>query len=161
MKTLVVYYSAQGHTKKVAEEIAKNLNADLFEITPELPYTAEDLDWTNPDSRASRENDEPELRDIKLTTTEVPNWADYDRVIIGYPIWWGIAAWPVNSFVKTQNWTNKTVFPFCTSHSSGLDNSDLFLKDDANAGDWQDGIRFFQDVAPTKIQTWCEQLKSN
>lgn len=158
MKTLVVYYSAQGHTKKIAEEIAKNLDADLFEIVPDPIYTEEDLDWTNPDSRASRENDEPELRDIKLATTEIPNWADYDHIIIGYPIWWGIAAWPVNNFVKSQDWTNKTILPFCTSHSSGLGDSDLLLKNDANSGDWQDGVRFFQDAAPAKIKSWCDEI---
>lgn len=158
MKTLVVYYSAEGHTKKVAEEVASNLSADIFEIVPEEPYTKEDLDWTNPDSRASRENDNPELRDIKLKTTEVPNWAEYDRIILGYPIWWGIAAWPVNAFVKLNDWSGKTVIPFCTSHSSGLGDSDLNLKDDAKNGDWKDGTRFFQDALPAKIKTWCDSL---
>ena len=158
MKTLVIYYSAEGHTKKIAEEIASTLNADTFEIIPDPIYTKEDLDWTNPDSRASRENDDPNLRNIKLKNTEIPNWSEYDRVILGYPIWWGIAAWPVNSFVKSQDWTNKTVIPFCTSHSSGLGDSDLALKNDAKTGDWQDGTRFFQDALPAKIKTWCDSL---
>ena len=158
MKTLIIYFSAEGHTKKIAEEIARNLNADIFEITPEQKYTKEDLDWTNHDSRCSKENDNPELRDTKLAITDVPNWADYNRIIIGYPIWWGIAAWPVNSFVKLQDWTGKTVLPFCTSHSSGLGDSDLALKNDANSGDWQDGIRFFQDATPVKIKSWCDTL---
>ena len=158
MKTLVCYFSAEGHTKKVAEEIAKNLEADIYEITPEKPYTTGDLDWTNPDSRASKENDNPELRNIELKNSDIPNWNEYERIIIGYPIWWGIAAWPVNSFLKTKDWTNKTVLPFCTSHSSGLGDSDLLLKDDANAGDWQEGVRFYQDAPLAKIKSWTDSL---
>lgn len=158
MKTLVIYYSAEGHTKRIAEEISKNLNADIYEIEPENPYTKEDLDWTNPDSRASRENDNPELRDVKLKNLDIPDWDSYDRIILGYPIWWGIAAWPVNSFVKSKDWTNKTILPFCTSHSSGLGDSDLLLKDDANAGDWQEGFRFYQDAPNEKIKSWTDSL---
>ena len=159
MKTLVAYYSAEGHTKKLAEEVAQNLTADIFEITPDPIYTAEDLDWTNPDSRCSRENDDESLRNVKLVSTNVPNWAEYDRIILGYPIWWGIAAWPVNSFVKSVDWTNKTILPFCTSHSSGLGDSDLLLKDCANSGDWQEGVRFFQDATPEKIKAWTDTLE--
>ena len=118
MKTLVIYYSAQGHTRRVAEEIASNLSADLFEIVPAEPYTEKDFDWTDDNSRCSREHAEPTLRDIELKTISVPHWSDYDRIIIGYPIWWGIAAWPVSSFIKTQDFTGKNVIPFCTSHSS-------------------------------------------
>ena len=158
MKTLVIYYSAEGHTQKIAKEIAKNLAADLYEVTPEKPYSADDLDWTNPDSRCSKENDDPSLRDIKLSNVDIPNWDEYERVIIGYPIWWGIAAWPVNSFVKTKDWNGKTILPFCTSHSSGLGDSDLSLKNDANGGDWQEGTRFFQDATPAKIKSWCDEI---
>ncbi len=159
MKTLVIYYSAEGHTKKAAEEIAKNLDADLFEIIPNPIYEKADLDWTNPDSRVSKEHDDSSLREnMKLKNIEVPNWADYDRVILGYPIWYGIAAWPVNVFVKSQDWTDKTIFPFCTSHSSELGDSDLLLKDDANAGDWQDGVRFYQDAPAAKIKSWANNL---
>ncbi|MBO7131902.1 flavodoxin [Candidatus Saccharibacteria bacterium] len=158
MKTLVCYFSAEGHTKKIAEEIAKNLEANIYEIEPEKPYTKEDLDWTNSDSRASKENDNPELRNIELKNLDIPNWDEYERIIIGYPIWWGIAAWPVNSFVKSKDWTNKTVLPFCVSHSSGLGDSDLLLKDDANAGDWQEGIRFYQDAPVAKIKSWTDSL---
>ncbi len=158
MKTLVVYYSAQGHTKRVAEEIANNLSADLFEITPLEPYTEADFDWTDDNSRCSREHDDPTLRDVELETTEVPNWADYDRIIIGYPIWWGIAAWPVNSFVKAQDFAGKTVIPFCTSHSSELGDSNVGLQKDANGGEWQPGHRFFQDVSPATVKSWTDSL---
>ena len=158
MKTLIVYYSAEGHTKKIAKEMASALGADIFEIVPDPIYTARDLDWTNPDSRCSRENDEPELRDVNLVSVDVPGWDEYERVIIGYPIWWGIAAWPVNSFVKSVDWGGKIVIPFCTSHSSGLGDSDLLLHNDANGGDWKDGTRFFQDASEEKVRMWCEEL---
>lgn len=93
-KTLVVYYSASGNTERVAKDIAEAAGADLFEIVPTEVYTSEDLNWTNSDSRVSREHDDESLRDVPLTTTEVPDWDSYDTVFIGYPIWWGIAAWP-------------------------------------------------------------------
>ena len=159
MKTLVIYYSAEGHTKKIAEQIAENLQADLFEIAPAEPYTEDDLNWMDSNSRCTREYDDPKLRDIALASTEVPNWSDYDRIIIGYPIWWGITAWPVNSFVKTQEFSDKTVIPFCTSHSSGLGDSDLNLQKDAKGGEWQEGHRFFQDTAAATVKSWTDNLK--
>ena len=158
MKTLVVYYSADGHTSRIAEEVANNLGADIYEITPEEKYSAEDLDWTDEESRVSREHNDENLRDVKLAGERPLNWEEYDCVIIGYPIWWGIAAWPVNSFVKSVDWGGKIVLPFCTSHTSGLGDSDLLLKKDANGGDWKEGARFFQDASPEKIREWCEDI---
>lgn len=158
MKTLVVYYSAEGHTKRIAEEIAKNLQADLFEIVPSKPYTDNDLNWMDDNARCAREHDDPNLRNIELKTTTVPDWSSYERIIIGYPIWWGIAAWPVNSFIKSQDFSGKVVLPFCTSHSSGLGDSDLELKKDATSGEWQDGHRFFQDASSSSIKSWTDNL---
>ena len=159
MKTLIIYYSAQGHTKSIAEEVAKNLQADLFEITPKDIYTEDDLNWMDDNARCTREHDSPELRDIELSSTSAPNWTEYDRIIIGYPIWWGISAWPVNSFIKLQDFTNKTVIPFCTSHSSGLGNSDKELQKNANGGEWQKGYRFYQDATPETIKSWTDSIK--
>lgn len=157
-KTLIIYYSAQGHTKKVAEQIAENLQADISEITPEQKYTEDDLDWTNDNSRASREFANKSERNIKLATTNIPNWSDYDTIIIGYPIWWGIAAWPASSFIKTQDFTGKTVIPFCTSHSSGLGDSAKLLQQDANTGTWEAGHRFYQDAPAEDIKSWTDSL---
>ena len=98
-KTLVVYYSASGSTKKVADQIAKNLNADLFKIEPVDVYTSADLDWTDNNSRVTKEHNDESLRNIKLKNTKVENWDNYDTVLIGYPIWWGIAAWPGDTLV--------------------------------------------------------------
>lgn len=138
-KTLVVYYSASGNTGRITKAVASAADADLFEIVPEEVYTDDDLDWTNENSRVSREHDDESLRNVPLTTTDVENWSDYDTVFIGYPIWWGIVAWPVDNFVKANDFTGKTVIPFCTSSSSGLLQSGELLADMANGGDWQEG----------------------
>ena len=159
-KTIVIYYSAQSHTKAVAEKIASNLNADIFEITPKAKYTDADLDWADKNSRSSREYADESLRDVELASTDIPNWADYDTVIIGYPIWWGISAWPTNSLIKKLDLNGKKVIPFCTSHSSGVGKSAELLQADANGGDWQDCHRFFQDATDSDIKTWTDSLDS-
>ena len=153
-KTLVVYYSASGNTERVAKDIAEAAGADLFEIVPTEVYTSDDLDWTNPDSRVSREHDDESLRDVPLTTTEVPDWDSYDTVFIGYPIWWGIAAWPVDTFVKNNDFTGKTVIPFATSSSSGIGQSGSLLADMAGTGEWQEGQRFSSGVSSDDVQSW-------
>lgn len=157
-KTLVVYYSASGNTERVAKDIAEAAGADLFEIVPTEVYTSDDLDWTNPDSRVSREHDDESLRDVPLTTTEVPDWDSYDTVFIGYPIWWGIAAWPVDTFVKNNDFTGKTVIPFATSSSSGMGQSGSLLADMAGTGEWQEGQRFSSGVSRDDVQSWVDGL---
>lgn len=155
---LVVYFSAQGHTEAVAEQIAENLGADLFEIVPADPYTSDDLDWTDNNSRVSREHDDEALRDVELVSTTVDNWEDYDTIIIGYPIWWGIAAWPVNTFVEANDFSGKTVIPFCTSSSSGLGQSGELLAELAGTGNWQEGIRFRSNPSDEDIRDWTDSL---
>ena len=157
-KILVVYYSAQTHTRRVAERVAKNLNADIFEIVPTQVYSDDDLNWTNSNSRVSKEHNDESLRNIELKTTDVPNWDDYDTVLIGYPIWWAIAAWPTDTFVKANDFTGKTVIPFCTSYSSGIGQSDKLLKNEAKGGDWKSGQRFYQDVDLSEVDKWTNGL---
>ena len=157
-KTLVVYYSASGNTERVAKDIAEAAGADLFEIVPTEVYTSDDLDWTNPDSRVSREHDDESLRDVPLTTTEVPDWDSYDTVFIGYPIWWGIAAWPVDTFVKNNDFTGKTAIPFATSSSSGMGQSGSLLADMAGTGEWQEGQRFSSGASSAYVQSWVNGL---
>lgn len=157
-KTLVVYYSASGNTRRVAEAIAQAANADLFEIVPTEVYTNEDLNWTNPNSRVSREHDDESLRDVPLTTTEVPDWDSYDTVLLGYPIWWGIAAWPVDNFVKANDFTGRIVIPFATSSSSGMGQSGSLLAEMANGGDWQQGQRFSSGASEADVQAWVNGL---
>ena len=157
-KVLVVYYSASGNTKRVAEDIAEAAGGNLFEITPTESYTSDDLNWTNSDSRVSREHDDESLRDVPLTTTEVENWDDYDTVFIGYPIWWGIAAWPVDNFVKNNDFTGKTVIPFATSSSSGMGQSGILLSEMVGTGDWQDGQRFSSGASSSTVRQWVTGL---
>lgn len=158
-KTLVVYYSATGSTKRVAEEIAQNLSTDLFEIEPVDTYTSNDLNWTDSNSRVTKEHNNESLRDIKLKDTIVPNWDNYDTILIGYPIWWGIAAWPVNNFIKDNDFTGKTVIPFCTSASSSFGQSGELLEKMAKRGDWQAGKRFSSGESSLEIKSWTDSLK--
>lgn len=156
--TLVVYFSAQGHTEDVANQIAENLDADIFEIVPADEYTFDDLDWTDDNSRVTREYEDESLRDVQLVSTEVPNWDDYDTIIIGYPIWWGIAAWPVNTFVEANDFSGKTVIPFCTSSSSGLGQSGELLREAAGTGNWLEGQRFRSNPSDADIKEFTDSL---
>ena len=157
-KVLVVYYSAQGHTDNVAKKIASNLNADLFLIEPKEEYTSDDLNYSNSNSRVSREHNDESLRDVELKSISVDNWDDYDVVLIGYPIWWGIAAWPVNNFVKGNDFNGKTIIPFCTSASSGLGNSGKNLEAMANGGNWLEGKRFSSSASDSVIKEWTDSI---
>mgnify|MGYP005775355073 CR=1 FL=1 len=158
-KTLVVYFSAQGHTEEVAHKIAENLGADIFEIEARDEYTSEDLDWTDSNSRVTREHEDESLRNIELVSTTVDNWEEYDTVLIGYPIWWGIAAWPVDTFVEANDFNGKTVIPFCTSSSSGLGESGELLAEKANSGNWLEGHRFSSNPSDSDINNWTDSLK--
>lgn len=158
-KTLVVYYSATGNTENVANYIAAATNGDLFKLEPAEPYSDADLNWTDDNSRVVREHDNPDERDVALVKSTVENWDEYDTVFIGYPIWWGIAAWPVDSFVEANDFTGKTVIPFATSSSSGLGESGELLAQMAGTGDWQEGRRFRSGVSESDVTAWVESLE--
>ena len=158
-KTLVVYFSGSGNTERVAGYIAEATGATLFELVPETPYTSADLSWTTSGSRVNREHDDESLRDIPLVKVTPENFDEYDTVFIGYPIWWGIAAWPVNNFVKNNDFTGKTVIPFATSASSGMGQSGTLLHDMAGTGDWQDGHRFSSGASKSTVEDWVNGLK--
>lgn len=160
-KTLVVYFSATGSTERVAGYIADATNADTFELIPTNPYSSADLNWTTPGSRVNQEHEDESLRDIDLVADTVENWEQYDNVIIGYPVWWAIAAWPVNNFVKNNDFTGKTVIPFCTSTSSGLGQSGQLLAEMAGTGNWQEGQRFSSGASESTVTTWVESLDLN
>lgn len=158
-KILVVYYSATGNTEAVAQKIANNLGADVFEIVPAQEYSSTDLDWTDSNSRVTREYEDESLRNTELVSTTVENWESYDTVIIGYPIWWGIAAWPVDTFVKANDFTGKTVIPFCTSSSSGLGQSGDLLAQEAGTGNWLEGQRFRFNPSDSDINAWISSIQ--
>lgn len=155
---LVVYYSATGNTEEAAGYIADLTGGTLFELEPADPYTDEDLNYNDDNSRVSQEYADESLRDVELVADTVENWDSYDTVFIGYPIWWGIAAWPVDGFVEANDFTGKTVIPFCTSASSGLGESSELLAELAGTGDWQEGMRFRSSVSEEDVQTWLTEL---
>lgn len=157
-KTLVVYYSATGSTENVANTIASATSGDLFELEPVEPYSSDDLNWTNDDSRVAKEHENKDQRDVELVSATVDNWSDYDTVFIGYPIWWGIAAWPVDEFIESNDFTGKTVIPFCTSASSGLGDSGELLEEMAGTGEWQEGQRFRSGASEDDVRDWVEEL---
>lgn len=155
---LVAYFSATGNTENAANYIADATGGDLFTITPAEPYTSDDLNWSDEDSRVSREHEDPSLQTVELSETTPENWENYDTVFIGYPIWWGIAAWPVSSFVEANDFTGKTVIPFCTSSSSGLGESGDLLEELAGTGEWLDGQRFRSGVSEADVADWVNGL---
>ena len=141
-KTLVVYYSATGNTEAVANYIADATGGDLFELEPVEPYTDEDLNYNDENSRVSQEYADESLRDVELVSTTVEGFDEYENIFVGYPIWWQVAAWPVNQFVENNDFTGKTVIPFCTSASSGIGDSGQLLEEMAGTGNWLEGQRF-------------------
>ena len=155
---LVVYYSATGNTEEAANIIADTTGGDLFELEPAEPYTDADLDWTDENSRVTQEHEDESLMDVELVSTTVDNWESYDTVFIGYPIWWGIAAWPVDSFVENNDFSDKTVIPFCTSASSGIGDSGNLLEEMAGTGNWQEGMRFSSGIDEADVQEWVNGL---
>ena len=157
-KTLVAYYSASGNTEAVASVIANKTGGDLFKLEPAEAYSSDDLDWTKSTSRVNKEHENESERDVKLVSASVDNWAEYDTVFIGYPIWWGIAAWPVNEFVTANDFTGKTVIPFCTSASSGIGESGELLAEMAGTGNWQSGQRFRSSASDSDVTSWLDQL---
>lgn len=157
-RTLVVYYSASGHTENVANVIADAAGADLFELEPVEPYTSDDLNYTDDNSRVSQEHEHEEQRKVELVSTTVEDWDSYETVFIGYPIWWGIAAWPVDSFVEENDFTGKNVIPFCTSASSELGESGELLEKKAGTGNWQEGMRFRSSVSEEDVRSWISEL---
>ena len=157
-KTLVVYYSATGNTEEVANYIANATGGELFELEPVEPYTSEDLNWTDENSRVSIEHENPDQRDVELVSTSVDDWDSVSTIYIGYPIWWGIAAWPVDTFVEANDFTGQTVIPFCTSSSSELGESGQLLADLAGTGEWLEGMRFRSGVDEEDVTSWVESL---
>ena len=155
---LVVYFSATGNTETAANLIAEATGADIFRLEPAEPYTGDDLNWTDENSRVVYEYNNPDSRHVELVADTVENWEQYDTVFIGYPIWWGIAAWPVSTFVEANDFTGKTVIPFCTSSSSGLGESGALLAELAGTGEWLEGMRFSSGATAEDIAAWLDEL---
>ena len=156
---LVVYFSATGTTRGVAEKLAEGLNADLYEIVPAEPYTDADLDYNDSGSRTSIETDDPSCR--PAIAGQLPDLAGYDTVLIGYPIWWGDVPRIVSNFVEHVDLNGKTVAVFFTSGSSGLGNSMKHLEQQAGAGNWLEGRRFTPRSTVDELTGWAASLGIN
>ncbi len=156
-KVLVVYFSATGTTKGVAEKIAKITNADIYEIKAAQEYSSADLDWNDSSSRSTKEQNDksarPEIASEKLSLD------GYTTIYIGYPIWWGEEPRIMDTFVESYNFDGITMIPFCTSSSSGIGRSGKNLEENAKSGKWLDGERFGGNATEADIQSRIEAIK--
>ncbi len=158
-KILVAYFSATNNTEGVAQKLADGLGADLYEITPEQPYTDEDLDYGNSGSRSSVEMNDPSAR--PAISGSVENMEQYDVVFIGYPIWWGEAPRIISTFIESYDFSGKTLVAFCTSASSGFGNSDSALRSAASGATWLKGQRFSAGASAADVMKWANGLGVN
>ena len=155
-KTLVAYFSASGVTEKTAETLAKTLNADLFEIEPETPYTAADLDWTDKNSRTTVEmNDFTSRPAIK---SKLDDMGDYDVVFVGFPIWWYVAPTIITTFLESYDFKGKTVVPFATSGGSGMGKTAEVLRKLNTGAKILDG-KVLNGYDAAAMKKWTESLK--
>ena len=154
-KIAVVYFSATGNTKVIAEQIKDETNADIIEIIPKKKYTSEDLNYNDDSTRATKEQNDDNAR------PEIENNIDlseYDIIILGYPIWWGDVPKIILSFIDNTNLDGKTVIPFCTSGSSDISTSESTLKSYKSSINWKEGKRFSGSSSIEEIRTWIDGL---
>ena len=149
-KTLVVYFSATGTTKRVAESVASMMNADLYEIVPAQPYTEADLNYEDESSRAYTEQHDDKAR--PAIGSEALALDDYGRIYLGYPIWFDQAPRIINTFLESYDLSQKTIIPFCTSNSSEIDNSVAALSGTVTCRNWLNGYRFGADATEEDIK---------
>ena len=154
--TIVVYFSATGTTKGVAERIAAVTGCDLFELLPAEPYSDADLDWHDKNSRTTIEMNDPNVR--PAIANDTVNLESYTTVYIGYPIWWGDAPRIMSTFVEAHDFDGKTVIPFCTSGGSGIGRSGSSLASQAGSGNWLDGKRLDAGISESEIQDWINNM---
>lgn len=155
--TLVVYFSATGTTKGVAEKIAAVTDADMYEIVPAEPYSSADLDWNDDNSRTTTEMNDKDARP-EIGSGDV-SLEGYSRVYIGYPIWWGDAPRIMSTFVEKYDFEGKTVIPFCTSGGSGIGKSGDNLKEQAGSGNWLAGDKLDSGISEDELKTWIDGLE--
>ena len=156
--TLVVYFSATGNTKAIAEDIAEGLQADIYEIVPEEPYTDADLNYNDDNSRSTLEMNDSSARPGISGT--IDNFEQYTTIYLGYPIWWGEAPRIMDTFVESYDFTDKTVIPFCTSISSGIGSSANTLASLAGSGDWMNGQSFGESEDADTVIEWARQYQN-
>lgn len=155
--TLVVYFSATGTTKGVAEKIASITGADTYEIKAAKEYTDADLDWNDPDSRTTHEQNDASVR--PEIGSDPVSLEGYKTVYIGYPIWWGEEPRIMDTFVESHDFDGITMIPFCTSGSSDIGKSAKNLADNAGSGNWLEGARFAGGASEDEIRSWIDGMK--
>ena len=156
MKTLVAYFSASGTTKMVANRLAGAIGADLFEIEPKIPYSNQDLDWTNKNSRSSLEmNDRSSRPEV---AKKVSNMEQYDKIFVGFPIWWYVAPTIINSFLEQYDLSGKTIVPFATSGGSGMGETNKHLAPSCKGAVLKDGKRFATYVSEEGLKAWASKF---
>ena len=158
-KVLVAYFSATGTTKGVAEHIANGLNADIYEIVPEDPYTEADLNYNDTTSRTTIEMNDPNAR--PAISGSVENMEQYDIIFVGYPIWWGEAPRIVSTFMESYDFSGKTIVPFCTSGGSGIGSSASNLERLTSGATWRDGRRLNGSDSQDTVMEWVNSLDLN
>lgn len=154
-KKLVAYFSASGVTKAAAERLAKAIDADLFEIKPKTPYTKADLDWTNKNSRSTLETNDPNSR--PEIAEKLLNISGYDRVFIGFPIWWYVAPKIIDTFVESCDFSGKTLVPFATSGGSGMGRTAEVLKSLCPSANWKDG-KVVNGMSEKALADWANSI---
>ena len=155
-KILVAVFSASGVTKAVGEEIARVTGGDFYEIAPKERYTSDDLNWMNKRSRSSVEMNDPAAR--PEIAGKVDDMASYDTVIVGFPIWWGIAPRIIETFLESYDFSGKTILPFCTSGGSGVGRSDAALhKNVSGQVKWAKGVRINRP-GESEIRKWLDKV---
>lgn len=152
-KTLVAYFSASGMTRKVAERLAKGINADLFEIEAKEPYTSADLNWQNSKSRSSVEMNDRSCRPAINRT--VPNMKQYDVVFIGFPIWWYREPSIIDTFIEAHDFAGKQIIPFATSGGSGMGKSGKNMEALTNGAKVDSGRCFASGTSENILSDWA------
>lgn len=157
-RVLVAYFSESGNTQAVAQEIAERTSGDLYQIQPAQPFTEDDLDWTDRNSRVVREYENEDQRSTEVANPTPENWDDYDTVFVGFPLWWQQAPWPMEDFFTSNDFSGKTVIPFVTSMSSLIGDSAQNAAALAGSGNWQEGRRFSQSGNSADVADWLTEL---
>lgn len=156
-KKLVAYFSASGVTAKLAKRLANAVDADIFEIKPEKPYTTADLDWTNKKSRSSVEMSDKSFR--PAVAEKLDNIADYDTIYVGFPIWWYVAPTIINTFLEQYDLTGKTIIPFATSGTSLMGKTNSELAPSCKGAILKEGKRFEANADETELKNWADSIR--
>ena len=151
---LIAYFSASGVTERIAKVLAEVAGADLYEIKPEVPYSADDLNYMNKKSRSSVEMNDPQSR--PALSAKDADIAQYDVIYVGYPIWWGVAPHIVNTFLESYDFSGKTIIQFATSGGSGIGKTDVYLAPSAPGADVLEGKRLGGTEDADALKVWVK-----